>query len=479
MVTEDNLGVTTTYGYDADNQLTSEMSPVESIGYSYDAAGNRNGAGDVIGPGNQLLSDGVWNYTYDAAGNLIQKVGVSPGPDKNLTWTYTYDNLNALTSAVETTSGTATTTVVYDYDALGNRIEEDATINGARTQVTRFAYDGQNVWADLNGSNTLVTRRLFLNAVDEVIARISSGGTVAWYLTDRLGSVRALVNSTGAIIDQINYDGFGNIISESNPSESDRYLWTGREFDRVTGLQYNRARYYDPVTGRWITPDPSGIAAGDTNLYRYVKNDPTNLTDPSGRQPRTTKELEALRKQGRYPTATKSLETPLTAAELVELKDLLEALKNKRPLGIKFLRLEELQIQFQNAGANISGVKDLEVLKKIIGTSASLCPKGTLPGRVLKTVLGFYEKGIGIAIKGITKIDEELYNQYVAVRNGGAPHEEILLPGFRNEATSERYRLRYELAKLQAQLAAARANAQSDEDDLDEEEEEWYDDLFD
>ena len=355
MVTEDNLGVTTTYGYDADNQLTSESSPLEKIGFTYDAAGNRTGAGVVIGPGNQLLSDGVWNYTYDAAGNLIQQVGVSPGPDKNLTWTYTYNNLNELTSAVETTSGTATTTVVYDYDLLGNRIEEDVTINGGPTQVTRFAYDGQNVWADLNGSNALVTRRLFLNAVDAVIARISSGGTVAWYLTDRLGSVRAIVDSTGAIIDQINYDGFGNIISESNPSESDRYLWTGREYDRVTGLQFNRARYYDPMTGRWITPDPSGIAAGDTNLYRYVKNDPTNETDPSGKQPRTTQGTRGLRKKGRYPTATTSLETPLTAAELVELKDLLEAVKNKQPLGItKSLRLEELQIQFQNAGANIS-----------------------------------------------------------------------------------------------------------------------------
>ena len=52
--------------------------------------------------------------------------------------------------------------MVYDYDVFGNRIEEDATISGGATQVTRFAYDGQNVWADLDGSNTLVMRRLFL-----------------------------------------------------------------------------------------------------------------------------------------------------------------------------------------------------------------------------------------------------------------------------------------------------------------------------
>ena len=75
------------------------------------------------------------------------------------------------------------------YDALGDRIEEDY-YNGSTTQVTRFAYDGQNVWADLDGSNNLVTRRLFLDTVDSVTARISASGTVAWYLLDRLGSIR-------------------------------------------------------------------------------------------------------------------------------------------------------------------------------------------------------------------------------------------------------------------------------------------------
>ena len=84
------------------------------------------------------------------------------------------------------------------------------------------------------------------------------------------------------MIDQIDYDGYGNILGETNPSASDRYLFTGREFDRVTGLQYNRARYYDPTTGRWTTEDPLGFAAGDTNLYRYVRNNPINSKDPDG-----------------------------------------------------------------------------------------------------------------------------------------------------------------------------------------------------
>ena len=93
VLTEDNSRrMTTTYTYDADNQLTSEVSPLATINYTYDANGNRTGGNNVIGPNNQLLSDGTWNYTYDADGNLIQKVGVASGPDHGITWTYTYDN---------------------------------------------------------------------------------------------------------------------------------------------------------------------------------------------------------------------------------------------------------------------------------------------------------------------------------------------------------------------------------------------------
>ncbi len=91
-----------------------------------------------------------------------------------------------------------------------------------------------------------------------------------------------ITDATGVVIDRITYDGYGNIIAETNPSASDRYLWTGREFDRVTGLQYNRARYYDPTTGRWTSKDPIGFYAGDTNLDRYVNNDATDATDPDG-----------------------------------------------------------------------------------------------------------------------------------------------------------------------------------------------------
>jgi RHS repeat-associated protein len=96
--------------------------------------------------------------------------------------------------------------------------------------------------------------------------------------------VRDITDSSGSLIDHRDYDSFGNLTNETHPSVGDRYGWTGREFDVETDLQYNRARWYDPATGRWMSQDSLGFNAGDSNLYRYVKNQPTNATDPSGLQ---------------------------------------------------------------------------------------------------------------------------------------------------------------------------------------------------
>ncbi len=68
----------------------------------------------------------------------------------------------------------------------------------------------------------------------------------------------------------------GNLFSDSS------YLLTSREFDADTGLQYNRARWYDSKTGRWISEDPLGFAAGDVNTARYVGNGVVGSVDHSG-----------------------------------------------------------------------------------------------------------------------------------------------------------------------------------------------------
>ena len=291
-----NGGAPTTYAYDADGQLTGDGTTTPT----YDAEGNRTNTPDSTGAGNELQSDATWDYTYDQAGNETMKVAISGGE----AWTYGYDNKNELLQAklwtdnpvVYGTSGDPVLKEVdYKYDVWGNMTERDdyPTGSGSPT-VTRFAVDGWNpalagatgtsnfnVWGDLDGSNNLQTRYLHGDQLDQLIAR-QDAGVQYWYLTDRQGSVRDVLDNSGNVKDAIVYDGFGNIISETNSAYRGGYAWTGRQFDVETDLQYNRARWYDPATARWQSQDPLGFDAGDSNLYRYVHNSPTAEADPSG-----------------------------------------------------------------------------------------------------------------------------------------------------------------------------------------------------
>ena len=94
--------------------------------------------------------------------------------------------------------------------------------------------------------------------------------------------MRDIANTSGTVIDHVVYDSYGDILSETSPSNGDRFKFAGMEFDSTTGIYYDHARYYDPNTGRFVTQDPKAFAAGDTNLYRYVGDLPTGRVDQSG-----------------------------------------------------------------------------------------------------------------------------------------------------------------------------------------------------
>jgi RHS repeat-associated protein len=145
----------------------------------------------------------------------------------------------------------------------------------------RFSFDGMNIWADLDGSNALTTRRVFGDQIEQLLCKVE-GSNLTHYLTDHLGSIRDLTNNNGTVLNHLDYGGFGDITSESSPSNGDRYVYAGFERNEETGDYYSVHRWYNPKTGKWLTLDPIGFSARDTNLYRYVFNNSTNYTDPDG-----------------------------------------------------------------------------------------------------------------------------------------------------------------------------------------------------
>ena len=268
VTSEQNAEGTVTYGYDAANELTG-ASGSRAETYTYDSGGNRTMAGYTTGTGNELTASPGATYTYDNEGNMTAQANTS----SHVVTSYTYDFHNRLTGV--TVGGTATAT--YTYDPLDRRI--GFKDNGTQTWVV---WDGQNPYADFNGAGTLQERYLYGPAIDALLARTDSGGTTAWYLTDRIGTVRDIVNTSGTVIDHLSYDSFGNVLTESNSGNGDRFKFTGREYDATTGQYYYRARYYGSSVGRFISQDPTGLASGDVNFYRYVNNSPTCLVDPTG-----------------------------------------------------------------------------------------------------------------------------------------------------------------------------------------------------
>jgi RHS repeat-associated protein len=178
--------------------------------------------------------------------------------------------------------GAVLQTVEYEYDIDDRRVRK--TVTSALPTggvVENYFIDRDQIAFVTDGNGDRTFHYLYGLNVDQVLAQDSSTGMV-WALADRLGSIDTLTDKDGVVVDKRTFDSFGQLLSESNPMVSFRYGYTGRERDLESGLSYYRARYYDPNVGRFISVDPIGFEGGDTNLYRYVGNNSTNDTDPTG-----------------------------------------------------------------------------------------------------------------------------------------------------------------------------------------------------
>jgi RHS repeat-associated protein len=277
---QDNNSSSLTYGYDANGELTSATGTLNgsnySVSYSYDANGNRNMTGYTTGTGNELTSDGTYNYTYDNDGNTLTQTNIATG---SVTY-YTWDYRNRLTEVKqETSTGTVLNDEKFTYDVNNNRIA--VSLNGTTQLYT--VYDGANPYMDFNGSGTL-TERYLTNpkALSQFYGQVNASGTVQWFLTDNINSIRQVISASGSSLDAITYDPYGNILNQTNAAYSPRFMYTGGAYDSITSDYQFNARYYNPGAGRFVTQDPASFTAGDMDLYAYTFNHPTSVSDPSG-----------------------------------------------------------------------------------------------------------------------------------------------------------------------------------------------------
>ncbi|WP_436263250.1 RHS repeat-associated core domain-containing protein [Pseudomonas brassicacearum] len=266
------------YQYDVQDRLlridyTHSQAPEH---FAHDPAGNllmMDRPGPTTLKGNRLLMEGDRHYDYDAYGNLVRECR---GKAQSLVTEYHYDSQHRLIS-LTTPDGNETS---YRYDAFGRRISK--TVD---SQTTEFIWQGDQVIAE--SSNRHYQSYVYEPGTFRPLALLEGEGpekaTPFYYHLDHLGTPQELTSHQGDIVWASRYNGYGKLTElrhGNGPRLHQPLRFQGQYHDLESGLHYNRHRYYNPETGRYLTADPSKLAGG-LNGYRYTLN-PTGWVDPLG-----------------------------------------------------------------------------------------------------------------------------------------------------------------------------------------------------
>ncbi|MFM5169662.1 RHS repeat domain-containing protein, partial [Aeromonas veronii] len=257
--------------------------------------------------GNRLLLSGDRHFEYDEFGRLAIE---RRGKGQSLVTRYHYDRQHQLIRA-ELPDGT---TAHYDYDAFGRRIRK--TVSGTKGElVTEFLWQANNLIAENSYQLSDDKRRadeqyrsfIYEPGSFKPLVQLEGEGQdaeVFHYQLDHLGTPLALTRDNGATAWQVRYRAYGNVWREEIAEVATPLRFQGQYFDAETGLHYNRHRYYQPEKGRFITPDPIGLAGG-LNNYQYAPN-PIGWVEPLG----------SMNKPGQCPDSEEIVEKKWKAHDL-------------------------------------------------------------------------------------------------------------------------------------------------------------------
>jgi len=263
----------------------------------------------VINPWTFVYPQTPEEYTYDADGNLT-----ADGQ-----WTYTYDGENRLIG-METTSsaveaGVAKVKLEFIYDYMGRRVKKsfwtwDAT-HYDYTSGQKFLYDGWRLVAELSENNTPTRKYVWgldlsgtlqgaggIGGLAMLVQQLGTEAATAIYFPafDGNGNVTTLVNSDGGAVEaKYDYSPFGKVLTMTGSyAETNPMRFSTKYTDAETDLAYFGYRYYNPDTGRWLNRDPmeekafkvpsdrNGKGLRESNLYNFVRNNPSRRVDPLG-----------------------------------------------------------------------------------------------------------------------------------------------------------------------------------------------------
>ncbi len=162
----------------------------------------------------------------------------------------------------------------YTYNGAGQRIKK---VTQTETRIFHYDLRGHLI-AETNQTGQMLAEYVYLG--DHLLAMIKPGETVYYFHNDHLGTPQVLTDDTQVIAWKAVYTPFGGAVPSIQTVENP-FRFPGQYYDSETGLHYNYFRYYDPTTGRYVTPDPIGLEGG-INLWLYAANNPTNSKDPLG-----------------------------------------------------------------------------------------------------------------------------------------------------------------------------------------------------